>query len=254
MILKEQLTIISTLTLAEMKGRYRNTIAGVLWVMINPLILFGVHALIFKYILKLNVDRYFIFLLGGILPWVYIHGTISQTVHSLITMRESLLSFQIHPISVIISKSIDNFINFLIPFFFLMVVLADQASYNPMGLLFLPIALIILFIGVTSLAIFLSVLQVFFRDTEYISNFMLSIMFFLTPIFYPRHLIPEKYQILVDLNPFYSFIRTFTVTLWDFNYEALFASIINGGAFMIGSVLLARFLWRKTRNELYINI
>ena len=135
-----------------------------------------------------------------------------------------------------------------------MIVLADQASYNLMGLLFLPVALFILFVGVTSLAIFLSVLQVFFRDTEYISNFLLSIMFFLTPIFYPRHLIPEKYQILVDINPFYSFIRTFTVTLWDFNYEALTASIINGGAFMIGSMLLARFLWRKTRNELYINI
>ena len=53
MYIKNQLTVIKTLTIAELKSRYRNTFAGLLWVMINPLILFSVHALIFKHILKL---------------------------------------------------------------------------------------------------------------------------------------------------------------------------------------------------------
>lgn len=254
MYIKDQFTVISTLTIAEMKGRYRNTVAGVLWVMFNPLILFFVHALIFKHILKINVNRYYIFLLSGLLPWTYISNVLTQTVHSFITMRESLLSFQIHPISVIISKSIDNFINFLMPFLFLLIALWHQESFNLYGLLLLPISMLLLFVAVTAMAAFLSTLQVFFRDTQYITNFMLSIMFFLTPIFYPRELIPAKYQILVDLNPFYAFIQPFTVCLWNFEFGRWIEAFTTACIFLSIIIAISTTFWTKTRNELYINI
>lgn len=254
MHLKEQYLVISTLTLAEMKGRYRNTIAGVLWVMFNPLIMFGVHALIFKHILKINVDRYYIFLLSGLLPWIYINNTLTQTVHSFITMRESLLSFQIHPVSVIISKSLDNFVNFICPFIFLFLALYSDENFHIVGILMLPISMLILFVGVTYMALFLSTLQVFFRDTQYIANFILSVMFFLTPIFYPRELIPTKYQIFVDLNPFYAFIRLFKVNLWKFSYTDLGSSLATALIFLAIIVTITTYFWNSTRNELYINI
>ncbi|MFT6631443.1 MAG: ABC-type polysaccharide/polyol phosphate export permease [Bacteriovoracaceae bacterium] len=254
MRIKEQFTVISTLTLAEMKGRYRNTVAGVLWVMFNPLIMFGVHALIFKHILKINVDRYYIFLLSGLLPWIYINNTLTQTVHSFLTMRESLLSFQIHPVSVIVSKSIDNFTNFIFPFIFLFILLYDSENFSWHGILLLPFAMIILFLGVTYMALFLATLQVFFRDTQYITNFVLSVMFFLTPIFYPRHLIPDEYQIFVDANPFYAFINIFKVNLWDFSYAGAQDAFLYSLGFLGIIMFITTIFWTKTRNELYINI
>ncbi|MAX65622.1 MAG: ABC transporter permease [Bacteriovoracaceae bacterium] len=254
MYLREQLTVISTLTFAEMKGRYRNTVAGVLWVMFNPLIMFGVHALIFKHILKVNVDRYNIFLLSGLLPWIYINNTLTQTVHSFITMRESLLSFQIHPVSIIISKSLDNFINFLLPFAFLFFMLFGSENYDPIGLLTLPLSLLLLFCAVTYMAVFLATLQVFFRDTQYITNFILSVMFFLTPIFYPRSLIPPNYQIFVDLNPFYAFIQTFKISLWTFTIEGYLQALMSACLFLSFIMAITVLLWKNTRNELYINI
>ncbi len=254
MYIKDQFTVISTLTIAEMKGRYRNTVAGVLWVMFNPLILFSVHALIFKHILKIDVERYYIFLLSGLLPWTYINGVLTQTVHSFITMRESLLSFQIHPVSVIVSKSIDGFINFLMPFIFLLIALWSQEDYNLIGLALLPLSMLYIFIGVTAMAVFLSTLQVFFRYTQYITNFLLSIMFFLTPIFYPRQLIPSEYQILVDLNPFYAFIDPFKVCLWDFSFQSWLNSMGTASLFLGIILMISTSFWTKTRNELYINI
>lgn len=254
MSFKRQLLVTSTLTLAEMKARYRNTLAGVLWVMLNPLIMFAVQALIFKYILRIDIERYFIFLLSGLLPWIFIYNTISQSVHAFITMRESLLSFQIHPMSIILSKTLDQFINFILPFILLFFYLRQTEDYNIYGILFLPIALLILLVGTFAFTLFLANLQVFLRDTQYISNFMLSILFFLTPIFYPRHMLPAEYQVFVDLNPFYNLIYPFKVCLWQFNSSDLYTALVNGAAVTSICVALALVFWRWTRNEFYINI
>ena len=254
MSLKHQFLVTTTLTLAEMKARYRNTMAGVLWVMLNPLIMFSVHALIFKYILRLDIDRYFIFLLSGLLPRIFVSSTITQSVHCFITMRESLLSFQIHPMAVILSKCVDHFVNFIIPFIFLFLILSDSESFNWTGIAFLPIAFLSLFLGVFFLALLLSTLQVFFRDTEYITTFLVNVLFFLTPIFYPRHLIPDEYQIFVDINPIYAWVQPFKIALWKFNISNLIeASLLSFGfTFLFGAMAIS--FWRWTRNELYINI
>jgi lipopolysaccharide transport system permease protein len=251
---KNQLTVISTLTMAELKGRYRNTFAGVIWVMINPLILFSVHALIFKHILKINVDKYYIFLLSGLIPWIFMSTLLLQTVNIFITKRDSLLSFQIHPVSVIIAKCIDCLINFIIPFMFLFIILSIGEEFNPMALVFMPILMIIMFIGTTAMAITFSVIQVFFRDVEYILTFVMNVLFFLTPIFYPRHLIPDKFQVFVDINPFYTYIRGFKATLWEFNYGEIYNAIGVSLLFMALSVALSIIIWKKFRNELYLNI
>ena len=254
MQLTEQFLIIKTLTLAEMKSRYRNTFAGLIWVAINPLVQFTVHALIFKYILKIDVDRYFVFLLSGLLPWIYISGTLTQTVHALITNRESLLSYQIHPASIIVAKCIDNLVNFIIPFVFLFALLYSTENYDLRGIMFLPLAVLLLFIGTSLTAILLSLLQVFFRDTQYIINFILSVMFFLTPIFYPRELIPDQYQILVDINPFYAFISSFKTSLWHFSYPEVLASIGYTSVYIFIIAVVTLFTWRRVRNEFYLYI
>jgi ABC-type polysaccharide/polyol phosphate export permease len=254
MQLKKQLLIIMTLTLAEIKSRYRNTFVGLIWVILNPLIQFSVHALIFKFILKLNIERYYIFLLTGLLPWIYISTTLTSTVNTMVSSREALLSFQIHPISIVISKSIDNFINFVIPFIALFFILLPTENFDFQGFAFLPLAMIIIFISVTYASILFSILQVFFRDVQYVLNFVTGIMLFLTPIFYPRHLIPENYQFLVDLNPFYAFIRTFKASLWHFSVKDIIYSLGYSSLFLIIITIITTFTWKKVRNEFYLQI
>ncbi|MEX1099615.1 MAG: hypothetical protein WEB87_04275, partial [Bacteriovoracaceae bacterium] len=92
MLPQNNLLKIYTLTVADMKGRYRNTVAGFFWVMFNPIIMFIVHSLVFKNILQIQVDRYFVFLLAGLLPWIFISTSISTTANTFVTMREVLMS------------------------------------------------------------------------------------------------------------------------------------------------------------------
>ena len=79
-------------------------------------------------------------------------------------------------------------------------------------------------------------------------------MFFLTPIFYPKHLIPKEYQIFVDYNPFYAYIRGFKAALWDFNYSEIHTAIGISMLFLITTSLISYYIWKKFRNEVYLNI
>jgi ABC-type polysaccharide/polyol phosphate export permease len=217
--------VISTLTLAELKSRYRNTWAGLLWVILNPLIMFGVHSLIFKIILKIEIEQYFVFLLGGLIPWIFISSTLMMTVNSFITHREVLLSFQISPLSILAAKVIDNFINFILPFLILFLILSFSQSFNMTGVMLLPLAMIPLFISTFYLSLLIATLQVHFRDTQYILNFVTSIFYFLTPIFYPAEMVPESLKFLLYVNPFYKLISPFQVALWSFEFEMFFMAL-----------------------------
>jgi ABC-type polysaccharide/polyol phosphate export permease len=254
MINKQSLLKIYTLTIADMKGRYRNTFAGVLWVMFSPILMFLVHSLVFKHILKLNVDRYFVFLLAGLLPWIFITSTIQQNASVFLTKREVLLSFQINPLSVLFSKILDNFFNFIIPFFGLFFVLLAYDDFHPVGLAFLPLNIFMLFAMTVSLNIFVATLQVFFRDMEYIVQFLFSILFFLTPIFYPEELIPDKFKMIVTFNPIYAVIKPLQKSLWKFDQELLNQALVNSFIFTISISLISYLIWRKKKNELYLYI
>jgi ABC-type polysaccharide/polyol phosphate export permease len=251
---KKQFTIISTLTVSEMKGRYRNTWAGFLWVIINPILMFSVHALVFKHILKLDMDRYYVFLLGGLLPWLFISSTLLMTSNAFITNREVLLSFQINPLMILASKVIDNFINFISPFLLLFVVLLFQEEFSVYGVLSLPISMLALVVGTFSLATFFATLQVYFRDTQFILSFGLSILYFLTPIFYPAEMVPSHLSWMIKINPIYALINPLQIALWDYDAQTLVKALLNSFFFNINIIFVSTYFWRKKRNELYLYI
>lgn len=245
-------TVISTLTISEMKGRYRNTWAGVLWVIMNPILMFSVHALVFKHILKLDIDRYYVFLLGGLLPWIFLSSTLSMTVNSFLTYREVLLSFQVNPLSILASKVIDNFINFILPFSILFVVLLFTEGFHLFGVITLPISMVLILYGAFTMSLFFATLQVYFRDTQFILNFALSILFFLTPIFYPVEMVPSDLQWIVSINPIYAIIRPFQIALYDYNSVTLLPSILKALFFNFTLTVVTLLYWRSKRNELYL--
>lgn len=254
MELRGSLLKIYTLALSDMKGRYRNTLAGFVWVMFNPILMFIVHSLVFKYILNLQVPRYFVFLLSGLLPWIFVTSAINQTAHAFITQRDVLLSFQISPLSILGSRLIDNFINFIIPFFALLAFVVSQETVDLNGIWFAPLNMLLLFLMTLGLNILVSTSQVFFRDIQYIAQFIFNILYFLTPIFYPASLVPESLKFILDLNPVYAVIKPFQNSLWSFDPASYIQSLIWAMGYTGIILLAAGILWRRKKNELYLYI
>ncbi len=239
-----------------MKARYRNTVAGFVWVTINPISLFIVHALIFKHVLKIDLPRYSLFLMGGVLPWVFATSSVNMTTGLFVTSRQILNSFKINPFILIFSTIIDNFLNFCFALFILLTIYFLGFSQDISGLgfiLLLPSALLVLIV-VSLLCSILALFHTFYRDTMYVVQFINSMMYFLTPIFYPVSLIPEKFRFLVNFNPYYILIQPFQICLWDFDLSRLFISLSQVSVLGIILGVILHLYWKKKHAEFYIYV
>lgn len=228
------------LTGIEMSARYRGTLAGVVWVMLYPVTLFFVHYLVFGKALGFGSSDYPLFLLSGLLPWFCIIMCLNTTGTIYTAWREPLRSIPIDPWLPVAARVLDTYLNFLIVFLTLMFVF----GFKPAMLLPLPILLL----GLFAMARLLAMLHVFFRDAFFIVQFLNSILYLTTPIFYPPALVSPWYRWTLAINPYYALIEPFQLasqTELGFAWlVALLKAALIAGLFHF----LAQTLWR--RNEL----
>jgi lipopolysaccharide transport system permease protein len=252
--MKVILSQINVMARANMSARYRKTIAGFVWVIVNPIILFAAQAIVFKYFLKLQIDNYFTFMLGGLIPWTFLTSTILMGTPILQNSRELLKAFKINPFVLVCSQVFDNGINFVFTFIFLLipVVLIDDVSL--IGLIYFPIALVLMVISLGALVWSLSVLQLFFRDTAFVIGFLLNIMFFLTPIFYSEEFIPEPYRWMLNLNIFYMMIEPFRIAVHGFKFQVMMISLLKSLILAFTLSLISITVWRKRKNDFYVQL
>lgn len=243
------------LTRSSLKARYRNTLGGFLWVIVNPLAIYGVQSLVFKTFLKIDLPNYYLFLLAGLLPWIFISMSLRMSVPIFEEKRSLLKSFKLNPLVLIYTQLLDNLINFILPFSTLLIALSffgEGMSWQ--GMLTVPFAVFSLILGLLPLCWMLSVLQIFYKDIRFIVEFVLSFLFFLTPIFYPRSFIPSEWQFLVDYNFIYILIEPFFYSVYQFDWGLFLLSLFRSLGSSLIIYLMAYFLWRNKRNEFYLQL
>jgi ABC-type polysaccharide/polyol phosphate export permease len=175
---------------------------------------------------------------------------------SSLTSNSGLLkAFQLHPVIMVLSSFMDNLFNFVVATLIISGPVIMLSEIGPQwSILLAPVALLPLVIGTFALASFVSLLNVFYRDTSFVLSFFFSIFFFLTPVFYPVDMVPSEYRWLIDINPFHHFITPYRLTLYqsfssDWVYPWLKAML---WATVIG--VFSWNYWRRKRNALFISI
>lgn len=246
---------VRVLVRANLKSRYRDTFSGLLWVILQPIILYGVQAYVFHLILKIQVDNYLLFLLSGLVPWVFIVQSLEMGVGALVYQSRFLKSFSIAPIVVIFSLVLENLFNFLIAFLLLVIPLSVHSKISLSQVLLLPLPLIPLIIFTGSLTFLLSIAQVFFRDVRFVLSFVLTISYYLTPVLYPSRFVPEKLSFISTFNPFRFIIEPFQILFSKNEIDLVWAGSLGGSyglAFLIFFVCV--YVWKRTKNEIYVHI
>lgn len=209
--LREVLTyrdLIWNLVLRDLKARYKSSVLGYLWSLVNPLLMMSVFTILFKFLLKSDIPSFPVFIIVALLPWNYCASSVSGAVTS-ITGQSSLIKKVYFPREVIpIALVLANLINFLLALpAMIAIMLLLNAHFQPVALLF-PLIVLVQTIFVLGLALFLSCLNVFFRDTQVIMEVFLTAWFFLTPVFYRlSDIVDERLARLVRwLNPMASLV------------------------------------------------
>lgn len=240
------------LTAANLKSRYRNTFAGFLWVVLNPLIVYGTQSYVFHTILKLQVDRYRLFLLSGLLPWIFITQSLEMCTSLYTSSARLLKSFPVHPLVYLAAQLFDNFVNFIAAFLLILLAVFIWDPVEPLRILLLPLPLVLLFGAVFGMAWMLATVQVFLRDTRFIITFALNLLFFLTPIFYPASFVPEEYRWIIRLNPVNHLIQPFRALIYDeLQLSSIVQSMLMSGMIATLSLSAAALFWSRKKNDVY---
>ncbi len=253
--LKQSIELIKILTISQIKSRYRKTTLGFLWVILSPILTFVVQALIFKNILKINIENYYLFLLSGIVPWIFFTSSIMMTVSYFVSHRSLLMAFKVPTWALPLTVIFDNFINYIISFLFLLIIVDHSSILNnwyQIPLLFLTSFIILL--STIMFCILFATLNTFLRDIQFIMSFAINLLYFITPIFYPINLIPEKYHFLINWNPIYLSIKPFQSLLLENNIEHFFNDLKISLFVMITISIITSIIWKKYKYELYFKL
>jgi len=243
-----------TLTLANMKARYRKTVAGFIWVILNPIILFSVQSVVFRKILNIQVPDYGLFLLGGLLPWIFITNTLEMSIPYLFSAHNLLRGFRINPFLLILCQIIDNFFNFLVAFFIILIPVMIFTDHTQSSFILLPLPVLVLFFAVAALASLASLMNVFYRDTKFVLSFVLNIMYFITPIFYPIEFVPDKFRWVIEINPLFYLVQSFRAAVYGFEPAIFWWSLLKAFSITVVLCVFSFFYWRRRKNDLYFYI
>ena len=205
--------LLFSLVARDMKLRYKRSLLGFAWSLINPLAQLLVLNFVFSHVLPLNIPHYAAFLFTGILVWSWFQSSLLMATGSIVDNRD-LIRKPGFPIAVLPIVSIaTNFIHFLLALPMLIFFLLASGIQLTTTVLVLPILFALQFLLTISLAYFISAVHVVFRDTQYLLGIGLLLGFYLSPVFYDASIIPENYQFLYRLNPMVVLIDAYRTLL-----------------------------------------
>ncbi len=224
--------LMANLTLRELRTKYKRTLLGWTWSLLNPLAVMAIFTLVFGVFLNIQpppgspsgLKNFPLFLMCGLLPWTFLVNGTSGSINSLVS-NANLIKKSYFPRELLVASQVVAWlISFLIEMLLLAVVLLAVGNLN---LLYLPVVVLIMFflaVFVTGLGLALSAANVYFRDVEHLVGILFQVWFYLTPILYPISQVPERPRplgvelpgrALYGLNPMVGFVEALRDCLYD---------------------------------------
>lgn len=197
----------------DMKLRYKRSVLGVVWSLINPLVQLVVLQLIFGLVLNLDIPNYSVFLFTGLLVWTWFQSGLFSAA-GVIVDNPDLIKRPGFPVAILpIVTVTTHLVHFLLALPVLFGFLIFSGVQVTTVTLVLPLIILLQFLLTLSLSYFVAAAHVNFRDTQYLLGIILLLGFYLSPIFYNTTVIPEAYHWLYYLNPMVSLIEAYRTIL-----------------------------------------
>lgn len=248
--------LLANLVLRDLKVRYKNSVLGFLWSLINPLLMMIVFTAVFTVMIPSgNVEHFPAFVLIGLLPWNWFSMSVVGGLDSVVShadlVRKVYFPHEVLPISLVLS----NLVNFLLSLLVLFPLLYLSGIRVTVWVLLLPVIVVTQLFFTIGLTFILGTINVFYRDMRVIMEVVMLAWFFLTPVFYPIEILPHKQVVLgmtinvwswtFYLNPMASLVAAYREVLYkgippagDFFLRTFFTAV----AFLVvGYAVFRRF-------------
>jgi len=228
----------------DLKTKYRGSVLGIFWSLLNPLLLMLIYTVVFSVIVRIPIKPYPIFLLSGLVPW----NAFAQTLTSATTsvqqsaniVRKVHFPLEILPLSAVATASVQLLIS--------LVLLAGLALVFQVGIglaiLFLPLLVILQLVFSVGLGALLAAVQVFFRDIEYFLSVLLTVWFFGTPIVYSLDLVPARFRPFFQANPMAWLISSYQ-DIWFYKRAPALVPLLGFLLVAVGTAAVGMLVYRR---------
>lgn len=223
----------------EMKLRYKRSVLGIAWSLLNPLAQLLVFRFLFRMVLPLNIPNYSLFLFTGVLAWSWFQSSLHVATGAITNNRE-LIRRPGFPVGILPAVTVTtHLVHFLLALPILLLFVAISGRLDPTLLPALPVLIALQFALTLGLAYLVATFHVTFHDTQYLLGVLLMLLFYLTPVFYDGSSIPARYQPLYRLNPMLHLIDGYRAILLRGELPDAF-SILALAVLAVGLLLLGR--------------
>jgi lipopolysaccharide transport system permease protein len=237
----------------NIKIKYRRSVLGIFWSLMEPLLFMIVLTIIFSTLFKSDIANYPIYLLTGRLAFTFFSDGSSQSMDSILinrgTIKKLYVPKYIFTLSVVLSSLVTYLLSLIVLF---AVMIATQTPFTTfMFLAVVPTILLLIFtIGV---GLILATYTVFFRDIKHLYGVFLTLLLYASAIFFPADIIPAKFQILLQINPLFVYIEmlrdAFLYATWFDPIQLIYGTIVAIVSLIIGIIVLYK---NQDRFILYI--
>jgi lipopolysaccharide transport system permease protein len=238
----------------NVKVRYKQTIIGSAWAIIQPLTTMIIFTLIFGHFAKIPSDGlpYSIFAYTALLPWNYFSQAFTRSSDSLISNTNLVRKVYFPRLIILMAEVTSPLVDFLISFLALLAMMAWFGIAPGWSVLALPLFLLLALMTALAMGLWLSALNARYRDVGHTVPFLIQIWMYASPVAYPVSLIPERWRLLYSLNPMVGVIEGFRWTL--LGKEAPAFGVIAVGVALIVALLVGGIIFFKRMEHTFADV
>jgi lipopolysaccharide transport system permease protein len=241
--------LIIVLTQKEIKSRYKNTVLGYAWSVLNPLAFAAVYYCAFEVFMRVQITDYPLFLVAGLFPWQWMSHSMSAAPNIFVANATLLKKVRFARHVLVAATVLSDGLHFLLSIPIVLIFLAVyHVAPSWVWLIGVPVLTIIQLVMVYGMSLFVASLNLFLRDLDRLTILFMSFLFFLTPIAYTSAMIPDKYRGYLYLNPFAPLILSWqqlflagTLSMSGVFVAAMMAALMATVGYLIYSKLAPKF-------------
>lgn len=233
----------------DLRLRYRGSVAGFLWTMLNPLMFMGIYTLVFGVFLNVGTEHYPVFLLSGLIPWAWFSSSILQGTTAIQDGR-MYVGKTVFPSEVLVAVPVfSNMLNFVLSLPLLVIVAFASGVHPGASLVLVPVVVAIQYLLTFGALLIVATYNVFFRDLQQLVGILVMFVFYLNPIFYTIDRIPEAVRPYAAADP----LTPLVLAYQDIFYRGTWPSAEPLAYAAAGAILLyltGQFVFNRHRDAL----
>ena len=195
-------TMIGSLIQRDLRGRYKGSVLGFAWTFLNPLLQLLVYTIVFRYVMRAEIEDYYIFLFVALIPWIFFSASLTGGASCIWSQKELVKKIyfprEVLPIAHVTCQLVNMLLSFVVVF---AVLIISGRGIRIEILPFLIPVMLVEYLLALGIAFITSSLTVYFRDLEHILGIVAMAWQFLSPVMYPIEMVPESMRPIFGLNP-----------------------------------------------------